>query len=216
MPCYDDLDMLPGDESTSISRAEAEYLYALVVRLQPRATLEVGLGYGCSAAYVMAGAQTAHYAMDPLQSVYQGLGLKNIEKLGLARFLTFYPEYAHVALPRLLDQGVRVEFAFLDGGHRFDDIFIDFYYADLLLENGGHICLHDTWMRSTQTVASWVRRNKKNFTAVSTPMRNLALFRKTGVDSRPWYHFRGFATSKGLVSHSFSNFKRRLRRFRPT
>ena len=29
---------------------------------------------------------------------------------------------------------MKADFAFIDGGHRFDEIFLDFYYADLLLE----------------------------------------------------------------------------------
>ncbi|MDB5103765.1 MAG: O-methyltransferase, family 3 [Fibrobacteres bacterium] len=211
MPRYEDLDIPAADQGTAISRAEAEFLHGLVARLKPAATLEVGMGYGCSAAYIISGAGVTHYAMDPLQSDYQGLGLRNVAKLGLDGYMKFFPEFSHAALPRLAAEGVKVDFAFIDGGHRFDDIFIDFYYAELLLRDGGHICLHDAWMRSTQTVASWVRRNKKNFVQVPTPMKNLILFRKRGEDDRAWNHFRGFGTWKSLVSHSVNTLKRKAR-----
>ena len=145
MPRYTDLEIPPQDQGTAISRAEAEFLHTLVARLKPTATLEVGMGYGCSAAFIISGARVTHYAMDPLQSDYQSLGLRNVDKLGLSGYMKFFPEYSHAALPRLAAEGVKVDFAFIDGGHRFDDIFIDFYYAELLLRDGGHICLHDAW-----------------------------------------------------------------------
>jgi predicted O-methyltransferase YrrM len=210
-PDYALLDIPPEERSGPVARAEAEFLYDLVARLKPKATLEVGMGYGASASFIIAAAQAPHYAMDPFQAEYKDMGLKNVAKLGLDRHLHFLREYSHAALPRLLDQGVKVDFAFIDGGHRFDDIFIDFYYAELLLNDGGHVLLHDAWMRSTQTVAAWVRNNKRNFEAVPVPMRNLILFRKRGADDRPWNHFRGFATWKGIFSHSLNTGKRRLR-----
>jgi predicted O-methyltransferase YrrM len=211
MPKYVDLDIPVADQGTAISKIEAEFIHTLVARLQPRATLEVGMGYGCSAAYIISAACVTHYAMDPLQAEYHHLGLKNLEKLGLAVHLKFFPEYSYAALPRLVSQGLKVDFAFIDGGHRFDDIFIDFYYVDLLLEKGGHILLHDAWMRSTQTAASWVRRNKSSYEVVPTPLKNLILFRKVGEDTRPWNHFRGFGTWKSLLSHSINTLKRRIR-----
>lgn len=210
-PSYDDLDIPPRDRGTAISRDEAEFLHALVARLKPKATLEVGMGYGCSAAFIISAARTVHYAMDPLQADYQGLGLRNVEKLGLAGHLRFFPEYSHTVLPRLYAEGTKVDFAFIDGGHRFDDIFLDFYYADLLLEQGGHILLHDAWMQSTQTVAAWIRANKANYREVATPRKNLVLFRKSGEDARAWNHFRYFGTRRGLISHSINTWKRRLR-----
>jgi predicted O-methyltransferase YrrM len=211
MPDYAALEIPPRDQGTAVSRAEAESIYGLVARLKPRATLEVGMGYGASAAFIIAAARAPHYAMDPLQAEYQDLGLRNVAKLGLDGYLHFFPEYSHAALPRLCAEGVKVDFAFIDGGHRFDDIFIDFYYAELLLNEGGHILLHDAWMRSTQTVASWVRRNKRNFERVPLPMQNLILYRKRGPDDRAWNHFRGFATWKSLFSHSLNTLKRKLR-----
>ncbi len=217
MPDYGALEIPARDQGTAVSRAEAEFMYALVARLKPKATLEVGMGYGASAAFIISAAratqytQYTHFAMDPMQSDYHDLGLRNVAKLGLDGFMRFMPEYSHVALPKLCVEGVKVDFAFIDGGHRFDDIFLDFYYAELLLNEGGHILLHDAWMRSTQTVASWVRKNKANFEQVPIPMKNLILFRKRGVDDRAWNHFRGFGTWKSLASHSWNTLKRRLR-----
>lgn len=211
LPRYQELEVPAEHAGTAVSRAEAEFIHGLLARLKPKITLEVGMGYGFSAVHIMSATGSVHHAMDPLQEEYGNLGLKNVERQGLAGNLIFHPEYSHAALPRLLREGVKVDFAFIDGGHRFDEIFLDFYYAELLLNDGGHILLHDAWMRSTQTVASWVRRNKKNFVRVPSPMSNLILFRKAGPDDRAWNHFRGFGTWKSLVSHSVNTLKRKAR-----
>ncbi|MGF1559026.1 MAG: hypothetical protein ACFCUL_08055, partial [Flavobacteriaceae bacterium] len=60
---------------------------------------------------------------------------------------------------QLLLEELRIDFAFIDGGHKFDDIFIDFYYIDLLLNIEGYVLFHDSWMRSTQHVISWIKNN---------------------------------------------------------
>jgi len=210
-PRFEDLDIPPSDKGTSVSKEEAEFMHGLVARLRPKATLEVGFGYGASTAFIVSGARVTHYVMDPFQQDYGHRAIGNLRKLGLDSYVKFFPDYSHSALPQLLQEGVRVDFAFIDGGHRFDDIFVDFYYTDLLLEQGGHILLHDAWMRSTQHVASWIKSNKRNYTVVPTERKNLILFRKRGEDDRAWNHFCGFTTFKSLWSHSANTWKRQIR-----
>lgn len=207
----DDLDIPKTDRGTSITEAEAAFLHGFLARHPSQLTLEVGLGYGLSAAAILSATRCPHYAMDPLQHEYGDRGIRNVEKLGLGGRFRFLREYSHAALPRLLAEGARVDFAFIDGGHRFDEIFLDFYYVDLLLDQGGHVVLHDAWMRSTQTAASWVRKNKPNYAEQATPLKNIILFRKQGEDGRPWNHFRGFGTWKSLLSHGVNTWKRRVR-----
>ena len=97
----------------------------------------------------LAASASNQVAIDPFQAAFDDVGLQNIERLGLAANLEFYRDHSHAVLPRLLESRRRFDFAFIDGGHRFDEIFVDVYYADLLLARGGYLLLHDTWMRST-------------------------------------------------------------------
>jgi hypothetical protein len=78
---------------------------------------------------------------------------------------------------------------------------VDFYYADLLLEEGGYVLLHDTWMRSTQLVISFIKKNRKDYRYLKTPCRNFALFQKVSKDERNGMHYREFFTWKSTVSH---------------
>ena len=149
----------------------------------------MGFGYARSAAYIMSATGSPHVAMDPFQASYNHLGLKNAERLGLLPLLDFRHDYSHNALPQLVRENRRFDFIFIDGDHKYDGILVDFYYSDLLMEHGGYVLLHDTWMRSTQLVTSFIRRNKRNYRSVKTPLRNLALFQKQGEDTRTWMHF---------------------------
>jgi len=144
----DDLEsllVLPAKQAVSAIRdAEARFLYRLVREQQLCRTLEVGFAYAKSGAYIMAASGSPHVAIDPFQSAFDDVGLQNIERLGLSSQLEFHRDYSHSVLPELLRAGRTFDLAFIDGGHRFDEIFVDVYYADLLLAQGGYLLLHDT------------------------------------------------------------------------
>jgi predicted O-methyltransferase YrrM len=188
--------------SSAVKFSEGEYLHELVRANGFGKTLETGLGLGLSAASVMSASRGRHVAVDPFQADYGNCGLKNLERLGLADKLEFYADYSHSVLPRLLAQRRTFEFIFIDGDHKFDGQFVDFYYAASLIEQGGFIVLHDTWMRGTSYLISYVRNNREDFAFVPQSLRNMAVFRKRGVDRRGWMHFEGFGgTPKSYVTH---------------
>lgn len=192
----------PAKQAVSaVKDAEAAFLYRLVSEQKLERTLEIGFAYAKSGAHIMAASGSRHVAIDPFQAAFDDVGLKNIERLGLASNLEFYRDYSHAVLPRLLEKGRKFDFVFVDGGHRFDEIFVDFYFGDLLLDQGGYLLLHDTWMRSTRLVESFLERNRPDYLAVRTGLRNLTLFRKTGKDCRSWRHFREFYTLKSLLTY---------------
>lgn len=189
----------PEGESTSIREAEALYIHELLLKEKAVNTLETGFAWGRSTAYIMAASTGKHTVVDPFQQNFGDAGLENIRRLGLEARLDFFREPSHMVLPSLLPGGEQYDFAFIDGDHRFDGIFVDFHYAAMLLKPGGLVMFHDTWMRSTVLVASFIRRNRKDFTRIHTPHRSLVLFRKTGKDERKWHHFREFYTLRSWL-----------------
>lgn len=195
------LEVPEQDKATPVKTSEAAFIYEWIRQHDLRRTLEVGFGYARSAAYIMSATGSSHIAMDPFQASYNDLGLKNAERLGLLPRLDFRRDYSHNVLPQLLRENRRFDFIFVDGDHKYDGILVDFYYGDLLLEPGGYVMLHDTWMRSTQLVMSFIRRNKRNYRYVKTPLRNLALFQKQGDDTRNWMFFREFYTVRSAFVH---------------
>src|SRR3972149_5297385 len=155
----------------SVRRGEGEFIHQWVKDHQLSRTLEIGFGYGLSAASIMSAHEGMHTCMDPFQERYDNWGLRNIETLGYRERFIFHPDFSHNVLPKLLSEKHTYDFVFIDGDHHFDGIFIDFYYVDLLLENGGYVLFHDAWMRGTQLVASFVKRNRKNYKLLRSPLR---------------------------------------------
>ncbi len=192
MSLYSQLEIPMAGRRISISMEEAEFIYGFLKSRKIKKTLETGLAYGCSAAHIIAATGGRHYAMDPYQKRYSDRGLKNIKRLGLDRFLSFKNSHAHTVLPELLKKGEKIEFAFIDGSHLFDDILIDFYFIDLMLVKGGYVLFHDSRLETTQHAVSWIRNNKKNYVFVDIPMKDMVLIRKTGNPRRKSYHFEEF------------------------
>lgn len=192
---YEQLEMPDYNRFLSITKAESEFIYRFLKEKNIKRTLEVGFAYGCSAAHIISATQSNHYAIDNNQPGCNSQGLKNLAKLDLDKYLILKEDKSHNVLPTLLNEGLTLEFAFIDGGHKFDEIFVDFYYLDLMMENHSYILLHDRWMYSTQMVVAWVRSNKKNYQEITTPIKALTLFQKVKDDNRKWFDFGDFETA---------------------
>jgi len=187
------------DEVTSVADSQGEVLYRLVKENGLKRTLEVGFAYGKSGSYIMSASQSRHVAIDPYQERFQNIGVKNIEKLGLGNNLELHRNFSHIVLPQLLNEQRSFDLIFIDGDHRFDGIFVDFFYADRLLDMGGFIVFHDTWMRSTCMVESFVKKNRTDFKYIRVEDENLGVFQRVGWDNRDWIHFKEFYTMKSYT-----------------
>jgi predicted O-methyltransferase YrrM len=196
------LEIPQWDTTSSVKTVEARFIYDLVRQNNLSRTLETGFAFGRSAANIIAASEKQHIAMDPYQDRYKNLGLENIKKLGLEGKLDFRRDFSHNVMPELVKQAQKFDFIFIGGDHKFDGIFIDFYYSDLLLKTGGFVLFHDTWMRSTRLVGKFIKSNRKEYTFIKTPLRNLSLFQKTGEDTRDGMFFREFYTARSLLIHS--------------
>lgn len=191
-----------GQRFVSVSRAEGEFMHEWVRDHELTRTLEIGLGYGASAACILAAHNGMHTCIDPYQQKdYQDAGLTNLETLGFRDRVSFHQDLSHNVLPKLHAEGQKFDFIFIDGDHRFDRTFIDFYYADLLLAQEGYILFHDAWMRGTQLIAAYIRRNRPNYKQVRRVGVNLILFQKSGRAKTNWDDFKEFYTLRGMFSH---------------
>jgi predicted O-methyltransferase YrrM len=134
----------------AVSAAEGEALRGWVVREAAAHTIEVGLGYGLSTLFICEGllasgdAAARHIAVDPFQATrFAGCGLQFLDEAGLAEMVEHCPEESQIALPRLLSEGRSFDFAFVDGNHRFDGVFLDLAYLGRLVRTGGILFLDD-------------------------------------------------------------------------
>jgi predicted O-methyltransferase YrrM len=192
----------PADSSTPIKNSEAIFIYNFIKSEGLVKTLETGFAYGKSASVILAATGSRHIAIDPFQDNYDRLGVKNIESLGFQDLLELYEDFSHNTLPLLLRNGELFDFIFIDGDHKFDGVLLDFYYADLLLNENGYVLLHDTWMRSTRILMKFIKTNRIDFIKIPTRCRNLALYQKVDHDKRDGLYFKEFYTHRSLISHN--------------
>jgi len=132
---------------SQISREEGEFLQQIVATVRPKVSLEIGLAYGVSSLFICdalaaVGAER-HIVIDPHQfevpaefvtadpeSTRGGfgvIGLRNLRAAGFEALVEFHALPSHIALPRLLEAGRRIDFAFIDGWHTFDYVMVDFF-----------------------------------------------------------------------------------------
>ncbi len=190
----------PLDYITRISPAEGMWLYQLCRQTRPENTLEIGLGYGFSAIYILAALYANgaghHTAIDPFQlredKQFRGIGLQHASELDMASAFTFFLDRSVPVLVDLAKQEKTFEVIFIDGGHLFDEAFLDFTLSAVLCPVGGHIVLDDTWMPAIRRVVHFIRTNRQDFTAVKSHVDNVAVFRRTANDDRDWNHFVEF------------------------
>ncbi len=190
------------DKKTPVRVEEARFIYQFIQEKKISKTLEVGLGYGRSAAYIMLATQQPHTAIDPFQKNYGYQAVKNIQAAGLGAAFTHIEDFSHFALPELCHKNEQYDFIFIDGDHKFDGILIDFYFAAMLVKKGGYILFHDTWMRSTRLVNQFVEKNRHDFKTHPVALSNLHLIQKIqDTDPRDGMYFQEFYTTKSWFKY---------------
>jgi predicted O-methyltransferase YrrM len=147
----------------SIDRKQGEALRDLAIAEGARETIEVGLALGMSALFLCEAVLPRggrHLAIDPFQQeAWQGAGLRTLREAGVADAVEVIAEESQLALPRLVREGRRFDFAFVDGDHRFEGVFLDLYFMTRLVRPGGLVVVDDTWMQAVRTAVAYVERN---------------------------------------------------------
>ena len=190
------LDAFPA----ALPEAHADEVARLVGELGLVRTLETGMAYGLSTLAICgvheSRGEGEHIAIDPHQtSDWHGIGLLNLERAGLSHRARVIEIPSDEALPRLRDEGVRIDFALVDGMHLFDTTIVDFFHADRMLDVGGVVVFHDTWMPAIAQAADFVRTNRA-YEPLEAGDAAMVALRKLRDDDRPWDFHRDF-TSRG-------------------
>jgi predicted O-methyltransferase YrrM len=182
-----------------LPRAHAEAIERLVRDHGLTSTLETGMAYGLSTLAICGvheqRGEGTHVAIDPYQSRdWRGIGVLNLERAGLAQRARVIEARSDEALPRLRDEGLRIDFALIDGLHLFDATLVDFFHADRMLDTGGVVVFHDTWMPAVAQAVAYVRANRA-YEPVEPVESGMAALRKTADDDRAWDFHRDFTSA---------------------
>ncbi|MEV4642367.1 class I SAM-dependent methyltransferase [Actinoplanes sp. NPDC049548] len=157
----------PGDfETVTLPRHDCDLLRDLLIREGVRSVVEVGLAYGSSALAIAEALLTVgwpeprHIVIDPFQEqAYAGVGWGALRSAGLDPVTTLLAEPSSSALPRLAGEGLTADAAFVDGSHRFHEVFVDLYFLRKIVRPGGLVVLDDDWAPSVRTAVRYYERN---------------------------------------------------------
>jgi predicted O-methyltransferase YrrM len=138
-------------ERVALPAADGDILRDTLVAEGARVVIEVGLAYGSSALAIgealcaTGTADVSHVVIDPFQATaYDNVGWDALDAAGLADHTRFLGEASSVVLARLTADGFTADAAFVDGSHRFHEVFVDLYFLRKLVRPGGLIILDDT------------------------------------------------------------------------
>jgi predicted O-methyltransferase YrrM len=164
--------VVPAHSYMHIPRDECELLYRQVAATRATQAVEVGMAFGistlclcdalCRNVSVEAGQRPRLVVIDPFQhgNIWQGVGLAQIQSAGFGDLVQFHERTSQAVLPELAAKDFRIQFAFIDGSHMFDEVLIDFFYLDQMLEIGGVIVFDDVGLQPVNAVVRFVLANR--------------------------------------------------------
>jgi len=186
------------DRVTALDESHMMYLLELGLERRPARVLEIGLGWGFSASAIQRlGCVTSHVIVEIEQGSPRALqGERNVRATAAARdALQFLWGDSSVILPGLYASGQQFDLTLIDGGHRFDDVFVDFHFSRRMATARGVVLMDDMWMPSVRTVASWIETNlSAQWTRLRTPPEaSICAWEYLGTaDRRSWDQFTPF------------------------
>jgi predicted O-methyltransferase YrrM len=155
------------DRAHGMLGTELSVLEELVSSSGATRLLEIGMANGSSTVTLLRAAPAAHLtSIDPFQRAptatggYDGEGIKRLAELELLDRHTLIEEKDYEALPELYRARQQFDFVLIDGYHGFDYVLLDFFYADLLVTDGGMVVFHDSCWPAVLKVCQFVEANK--------------------------------------------------------
>jgi hypothetical protein len=161
---------------SQISEKEGESLQEIISEVRPKVSLEIGLAYGIASLYMceaLAKVQAErHIIIDPFQHQgsegtgfpfqhggWKGIGFLNLKRAGYEKMIELHEAPSFQVLPKLEADGIRIDFAFIDGCHTFDYVMVDFFYIDKILRVGGVVVFDDLYYPSIRKVCRYILTN---------------------------------------------------------
>jgi predicted O-methyltransferase YrrM len=153
-------------DTVTVPERDCDALRDLLVNEGVGTVVEVGLAYGRSALAIgeallaVDARRPLHVIIDPLQATeWSNVGWQMLRSAGLDAIARLVLEPSSLALPRLVAEGVAADAAFVDGSHRFHEVFVDLYFLRKIVRPGGLIVLDDHWWPSVRTAERYFEVN---------------------------------------------------------
>jgi predicted O-methyltransferase YrrM len=153
-------------ETVTVPERDCDLLRDLLVAEGVETVVEVGLAYASSALAIGEALVTVdpkhprHVIIDPFQEdVWSDVGWDLLRAAGLEPAARLLRAPSSIALPQLVTEGLVADAAFVDGSHRFHEVFVDLYFLRKLVRPGGLVVVDDHWTPSVRTALHYYERN---------------------------------------------------------
>jgi predicted O-methyltransferase YrrM len=153
-------------ETVTMPEHDCDLLRDLLVAEGVGTVVEVGLAYASSALAIGEALVTVdspaprHVIIDPFQdSAWSNVGWDLLHTAGLDLIATLMRTASSIALPQLVTERLIADAAFVDGSHRFHEVFVDLYYLRKIVRPGGLIVVDDHWTPSVRTAVRYYEQN---------------------------------------------------------
>lgn len=153
-------------ETITLPERDCDLLRDLLISEGAETIVEVGLAYASSALAIgealvtVDAARPWHVVIDPFQeNGWSNVGWDLLRSAGLDSIASLILAPSSMALPQLVAEGLIADAAFVDGSHRFHEVFVDFYFLRKIIRPGGLIVIDDNWAPSVRTAVHYYEQN---------------------------------------------------------
>lgn len=200
-----------GDFATvTVSRADCDLLRDLLIAEGAETVVEVGLAYASSALAIgealaaVDPPRPRHVIIDPFQeSAWRNVGRELLHSAGLDSIAELMTAPSSIALAQMANDGLVADAAFVDGSHRFHEVFVDLYFLRRIVKPGGLIVLDDAWMPSVRTAVRYFETNL-DWAAIPDAFAGGTL---VSVEGGPVTRCRAFRLPDSSVEPPFGDFR---------
>jgi predicted O-methyltransferase YrrM len=153
-------------DTVTFPERDCDALRDLLIAEGVETVVEVGLAYGSSALAIgealvaVDAGRPLHVIIDPFQATdWSNVGWQLLRSAGLETIARLLLQPSSMALPQLIAEGLTADAAFIDGSHRFHEVFVDLYFLRKIVRPGGIIVLDDHWWPSVRTAEHYFEVN---------------------------------------------------------
>jgi predicted O-methyltransferase YrrM len=153
-------------ETVTVPERDCDLLRDLLITEGAETVVEVGLAYASSALAIgealisLDPPHPRHIVIDPFQEcTWSNVGWESLRSAGLDSIATLMLTPSSIALTQLATEGLIADAAFVDGSHRFHEVFVDLYFLRKIVRPGGLIVMDDNWALSVRTAARYYEQN---------------------------------------------------------
>ncbi len=152
---------IDGDfDRVAVPERDCDLVRDLLITEGVETVVEIGLGYGSSALAIGEALLTVgtprpqHVIIDPLQDTeWRDVGWQLLRSAGLDPIVRLIRQPSSMTLPQLVGEKFTADAAFVDGSHRFHEVFLDLYFLRKIVRPGGLIIMDDYGWPSVRTAA---------------------------------------------------------------